>query len=233
MTNALGIDDELGDVELVEALEAAFEIKFAHDELSAVGTVGALYDILLGKLAVNDGATKCATAMSFYRLRSAIRSLGFEETLAPSSDLSFLRARGTKRQMARIEQLTGLRTPRLALTPVGMIGLTVVVLFAVAGLIASYVSAIASAAFFGVAAAGLLTMLLDPQQLEKADATLGGLSRKVAALNFARLGRMGARRNAADAWDGLLELLSEYELPKSAITRDTVFFDHQLKRAAA
>lgn len=80
---------------------------------------------------------------------------------------------------------------------------------------------------------GIAAAYFDPGKLPADCSTLSGLTRKAAPLNFGLLVQMGARHSEADVWNNLLELLSIYPLPKSEITRDTVFLQSQLKKRNA
>jgi len=73
----------------------------------------------------------------------------------------------------------------------------------------------------------------DPGKLPKGCSTLAGLTRKVAALNFGRLIKLGANHCENEIWKNLLELLSEFALPKSEITRETYFLQSQLRKNTA
>jgi hypothetical protein len=68
-----------------------------------------------------------------------------------------------------------------------------------------------------------LLVILDPGRLPKQYATLGGLSRQVAALNFRQLTRIKAQRRDQEIWAALVELLSEHSsLPLEEIGPDTM-----------
>ena len=68
-----------------------------------------------------------------------------------------------------------------------------------------------------------LLVILDPGRLPKSYATLGGLSRQVAALNFRQFVRLGAERRDKEIWAALVELLWEHSsLPLDEIHPDTL-----------
>src|SRR6266481_8998152 len=76
MMNTLGLDDDLGMVEVVINLETSFSIRFADAEVGAWRTVGDIYSTLRSRVS-NSGkrAGRCATAMTFRRLRRALSEL--------------------------------------------------------------------------------------------------------------------------------------------------------------
>jgi hypothetical protein len=238
VTNSLGLDDDLDGVELVQNLEKAFEIQIADSEAESILTVGQLYDLLLQKIPANESNRKCASAMAFYRLKRALKGLGYEAP-SPSTGLSFLEGRGAKISFKKLEHETGLRLPRPELSYGGFFGcLAVVIIFCVvlgfsAFLHRRYFSGINGftvVVVFIVVGWGIL--YFDPGKLPKSCSTLGGLARKVAALNYGRFIKTGANHRDSEIWNNLLELLSEYALPKSEIGRDTYFLQSQFRKNA-
>lgn len=237
MPNTLGLDDDLDSVELVRDLEKAFEIKIANDEAERLLTVGQLYDLLLNKIPTDDAQHKCASAMTFYRMRSAIRNLGPANHLVPASQINFLEVVGLRSSFKKIERVSGLRLPRPAMTYIGGTGC----LFMLTAFVAAFglgwffdlpllsvpIGACVASVFLGYA-----VLRFDPGKLPKGCATLGELTHKTVALNYGKLVRMGAHHSSDTLWDNLLELLSGYRLPKSEITRDTFFVQSQLQKHA-
>jgi hypothetical protein len=227
MTSTLGLDDDLDGVEFVKNIEKAFDIKFTNEEVERTSTVGEFYDLLRRKIPANDADKKCASAMTFYRLRQGLDRMGFGRRLSPSSDLHVLERGRTKSNFKTLEAETGLRLPSPAPTNSSLFGcLAVAVLFC-------------AAPFLFVASGWIVLLIvpawaaiiwLEPGKLPKDCATLGGLTRRTAALSYGRLIKSGASSSDNEMWKTLIELLSDYALPKSEITRDTVFLQ---KSAAA
>jgi len=237
MANSLGLDDDLDGVELVQTIQKAFEIEITAAEAERILIVGELYDLLLTKIPVNEVDRKCAGAITFYRLRRAIKNFGYVSAISPSSDLSFLEAHRARTIFRQLEQQTGLRLPRLEITYAGFLGCLTVALsfFAVLGFSVfahrsffSRINGVALAAIFIAVGWGFL--YFDPGKLPESCATLGGLARKVAALNYGRLIRRGANHRGSEIWKHLIELLSDYALPKSEISRDTYFLQSQFRK---
>jgi hypothetical protein len=94
-----------------------------------------------------------------------------------------------------------------------------------------------TAAFVGTVAglivAGAILKYGDPGQLPLNCDTLADLTRKAARMNYGRLVGMGARHRDEDIWENLVEALSGYALPKTEITRETVFLQSQMKKRTA
>jgi hypothetical protein len=232
MPNSLTLAGDGDEIDLVEDIERAFDVAFSNREAATVQTVGDLYDLLLLKLPPNDADRKCASAMTFYRLHRALHDMGYAESLTPASPIAFLDERNTWRAFKGLEEASGLQLPRLRLTRLGAVGCTFVL---------SALAAIAIwwmfkgldgvTAVIGVAAAiaaGAAIAWLDPKRLPRDMKTLADLVRQTAPLNFGRLAKQGARHSNSDVWDAMIAVLSEHK-PKTAITRETFFFDSQLR----
>jgi len=79
-----------------------------------------------------------------------------------------------------------------------------------------------------------LLVILDTGRLPKRYATLGGLSRQVAALNFRQLTRVAPARRDQEIWAALVELLAEHSnLPVEEIGPDTVLVQDPDRAAGA
>ena len=86
--------------------------------------------------------------------------------------------------------------------------------------------------FTGIAVGvlGLSMIRIDPGRLLDDCQTLGGLTRKVAGLNFGHLHDQGAKARDLDIWNALLEVLSEHTiLPKAEIRPETLILQKQLQ----
>lgn len=79
---------------------------------------------------------------------------------------------------------------------------------------------------------GALLVLVDPGKLPADCITLGGLSKKVAGLNFGELSSVGAAPREKDLWNALVEVLSEHVvLPKAEIQPETLLLQKELRSA--
>lgn len=233
MMNTLGLDDELDTVEVVSSLETSFSIQFTVAEVSAWRTVGDIYSTLRIRFS-NSGkrAGRCATAMTFYRLRRALSDLSIDTRLRPETPVKGLTTLTTKALFKQISARAGLRLPRPRVALWGTLGAW--------SILASFVG-LASAAVFApylwllpmlAAALGIMLLRLDPGDIPFDCQTLGDLSRKVTGLNFGKLSNEGAELQDKDLWNALVEVLSEDTfLPKLEIRPETLLLQKQLRSA--
>jgi hypothetical protein len=235
MPNTLGLDDDLDSVEIVHHLERVFDITVSKEEAARIVKVGEFHDLLLQKIPQNDADRKCASAVTFYRIRSALHRLGYGDGLTPASDIRALERGRTKVNLRSLEKEAGFYMPKTTSTRIGrrrsLCGF-IVTLVGVFSLQPGF-----AAAFLGVLAgtgvAAIIFGYFDPGKLPTNCETLGGLTKVVAAENYGRLIKMGARHGSEDIWENLIEALSHYALSKSEITRETFFLRSQLKKSAS
>lgn len=105
----------LDGVELILAIEDAFQIHIADEEAGNVSTVGDLHGLVLSNLDVRD-AKRCLTSAAFYRTRHAIvGTLGMERReIRPSTLLAALLPRSNRRANWRhIQAAMKLKVPDL------------------------------------------------------------------------------------------------------------------------
>ena len=89
MPNTLGLDDDLDGVELARDLEESFGVKFSDKEASACQTVGDIFRFLLARLPHQSSKIdRCASAMAFYRLRTAVSARGVALRRTPATRLA-------------------------------------------------------------------------------------------------------------------------------------------------
>jgi hypothetical protein len=218
---------------LVANLETSFSIRFTDAEVSAWRTVGDIYGILRSRVpSSGKRAGRCATAMTFHRLRRALSDLSIDATLRPDTPMKGVAAFTTKALFNQIRARSGLRLPRPRVALWGTLGAWFI-LASVIGLITT--------AVFGpqlwlvpvfAAALGIVLVRLDPGEVPPDCQTLGDLSSKVAGLNFGKLSQEGAEPRDKDLWNALVEVLSEDTLlPKSEIRRETFLLQKQLRSA--
>lgn len=235
MPNTLGLDDESDPVGVVQHLERVFDISVSDDdEVNRISKVGEFYDFLLKIIPPNDADAKCASAMTFYRIRSALQQLGYGAGLAPASDISVLEHGRTKANLNDLEKESGLVMPQVASSRTGRLG-------SLCGFFATLIGVFClqpglAFALLGILAGGIVAGLVnhfDPGRLPAGCKTLGGLTRVVAAENYGRLVKMGARHRSEDIWENLTTALSHHGLPKSEITRETFFLQSQFDKQAS
>jgi hypothetical protein len=235
MPNTLGLDDDLDGVEVVRNLERIFDVKVSNEEAKRIFTVGEFHDLLLSKLPPKEADKKCATAMAFYRIRSALRRLGYGDKFTPASDMRILECGRTKSNLRKLEVESGLRLPGTISTRLGrfagLLGfvMTLIIVFSLQpGFASAFLGVI-----IGLTLAGAILKYGDPGKLPLNSSTLAGIARTAAAMNYGRLVKMGARHRDEDIWENLAEALAGYALPKPEITRETFFLRSQLEKRSA
>jgi hypothetical protein len=167
--------------------------------------------------------------MTFYRLRSALRRLGYGHKLTPASDLRVLERGRTKSNLEKLEVETGLRLPRSG--PTSLANRAALFGFIVTWLVVFALQPSADTAVLGLVLGLAIVDAIfrfDPGKLSESDSTLAGFTRATTAMNYGRLVKMGARPRDKDVWDNLVEALSCY-LPRPEITRETFFLESQLR----
>ncbi|MDR3486681.1 MAG: hypothetical protein P4M05_17485 [Bradyrhizobium sp.] len=235
MPNSLGLDDDLDGVEVVRDLERIFDVRVSNEEAERIFTVGEFHDLLLSKIRPDESDKKCATAMTFYRIRSALRRLGYGDKLSPTSNMRVLERGRTKSNLRRLEVDSGLYMPRAVSTRIGRFA-TLSGFVMISAIVFSLQPAVASAFLgivVGLVVAGVILKYGDPGELPPHCGTLAGITRTVAAMNYGRLVKLGARHRDEDIWENLVGALSGYALPKLEITRETFFLQSQLQKRSA
>ncbi|MGJ5813348.1 hypothetical protein [Paludibaculum fermentans] len=102
-------------IELVLALEDAFQISIADEEASGVVTVGDLHALVLAKLKGPD-TKRCLTSAAFYRVRRGlVEVLGVDRrSIRPATLLRPMMPLGRRRTLwRRIQDRTTLKLPNL------------------------------------------------------------------------------------------------------------------------
>jgi hypothetical protein len=235
--NTLGLDDDLDGVELVRSVESAFDVRIPNSDAARMRTVGDLYDWLLDNLQAYSDGRKCASAMTFYRLRIAFGRLGVDSRMLPSTRLKFLEKGNLKQFFLGLAKETGLRVPLASPGKLTLAVCSALVILASAGLtefafLSSHGIPIL-AILVVIALAGWWVLARDKGRLPTRLSTFGELAKRMAVMNYGRLIKMGAKHTPDRVWDVLLDLLAGYALPKSQIGRETVFLKSQLKNPTA
>jgi hypothetical protein len=234
MMNTLGLDDDLDTVEVVLNLETSFGIRFTDAEIGAWRTVGDIYSTLRSRVSnLGNRAGRCATAMTFHRLRRAgLPEMSIDARLRPDTPVKGLTALTTKALFKQISAVSGLRMPRPKVALWGTLGMW--------SILASFIGLTTIAVFAPhwwpipmlAAALGIMLYQLDPGEIPPDCRTLGDLSRKVTGLNFGMLSNEGAELHDKDLWNALVEVLSEDALlPKLEIRPETLLLQKQLRSA--
>jgi hypothetical protein len=202
MAEVLGLDDELGDVELVERLQRSFAVKLDDDELLRCVVVDDLHRLLLAAVPhAERSLSGCLTAKAFYRLK---RTLTAEEPgliVRPTTPLVALA--GDRRAgdwLQWLERTSKLRMPGVEMESRGCLlmlaGIAVPIACGWIGDSVGFFLAL-PAALAGFWFARRLTRF--PKWL----ATVGDLARAVAALNVAALRIPGEPLRKREIWTAL------------------------------
>ena len=234
MANTLGLDDDLEPVEVLQDVEAAFSVRVTDAEAFECVTVGDIYGILRGRFSTSkESAGRCATAMTFYRLRRALADLSTDAGIIHSdTQVESLTPLTAKALVKQIGASSGLRLPRPRSTQLGVTGGCLIF----AGLVSLFAPAVFGPYWWPVptviVAVGIILVRLDPKQIPPDCQTVGELSRKVAGINFGNLVAEGAEPRDSHLWTALIEVLSEHTLlPKSEIQPETVLLQSQFRSA--
>jgi hypothetical protein len=233
MINTLGLDDDLDTVEVVSNLETSFSIRFTDAEISAWRTVGDIHTTLRSRVSYSrKSAGRCATAMTFHRLRRALSELSIDTRLRPDTPVNGITSLTTKALFKQISVRSGLRMPRPRVALWGSVGMW--------SILASFIGLVTTAVVgphwwpipMLAAALGIMLLWLDPGEVPPDCQTLGDISRKVTGLNFGKLSNEGAELHDKDLWNALVEVLSEDTfLPKLEIRPETLLLQKQLRSA--
>jgi hypothetical protein len=98
---------DLEEVELLQAVEAAFDVRLTDAEAEQIRTVGDLHSMLIGRLHhVERGAIPCPAAMAFRRLKRAIEGAQPRTQVRPSTELALLAERGRWSSGGVLQRLT-------------------------------------------------------------------------------------------------------------------------------
>lgn len=243
MANTLGLDDEWDPIDIVIAVEKAFDIKITDEEARAVIRVGDFADLLQRKLPQSESIGKCPSAMTFYRVRRALRIVRPDGKLASTSDLSWLDRNYTKAFCEEVRLMHGIVLPGPSATWMGRLGCwlgLLIVAIAILGMVLPHASGVRGWVALGVFVSWVPAWLLnkaDHGRLPKHLRSMDDLVEKTLRLNYGRLVAQGADARPKTVWRHLTQVLAEMSvLPAVEITRDTVClrskFDEIYDRAA-
>jgi hypothetical protein len=216
--NLVGDGDE---TDLLAALERAFGVRFADADTAGCVTVGDLFEVLKQKAPPHEGDGRCASAMTFYRLRDALTGQAPRDKILPSAKLAEIVRLPPHRFHAELERRTGLHVPMFHFAWLGNAGVTFAFLGGL-GLVALALlrSPIWPAMLSFIA--GVVMMYADQRRLP--DVTLGDFARELSMLNVATLSQGGARTTEDRLWNAYLAVLRGEIGVKGVIVRSTRLF---------
>lgn len=230
MANTLDLDPEWGAIDLLEEVEATFNIKIENEEAERCSTVGDLFDVVCAHSPNwDDHDGNCGSSMVFYRMRRSL-NLGDKRGVTPDTALA---ASGLQPNhlFKKLTDDTGLRLPSYELTWLGRTGGYLLV----GGILAAIVALVSGHWIVGglvalIALAGLPLLRADPGSLPAGTVTVADLVRRTVPLNAASLNEAGAR--PADRWSVLVALAAEHgTLPPDEIGPETFFHRKSLELA--
>lgn len=215
----------LDTVELILAVEDAFQIHIADEEASGMWTVGDLYELVVAKIRGQD-SKRCLTSVAFYRTRRGIMdTLGIDRRqIRPATPLDvILPLDGRREKWGRIQDAMKLKLPDLEHP-----GSVLLTLFAVAialtvgpGMYLKLgLGALALSFFLGLVVGGVLLKLSPALAVAfpHHDSTVGDLARDVLAINHARLVAEMGSWNKNDVWEALCRVI----VMQTAVEREKI-----------
>lgn len=233
--NSLGLDSERDGARLLHDLEQSFGVELMEEAADRWITVGDIHESLCRQFHDSGQGTKqCAVALAFFRLRLVLQEADPGARPGPGDSLRRWHGYSPRRLLHLFHRRSGLTMPGHGFAWSGIIGLTFMPI-AVAALIAF---SIFDPSRWLLPAAGIvlsaILVILDPGRLSAGTATLGGLARTVAALNFRHFSRLGVERREREIWEALMDVLSEHShLARSHIGPATLLVSHLPKNAEA
>jgi acyl carrier protein len=206
-------------VELVIEVEQAFSIKIPDDEAVRMLTPGDVHEYILANTKMANNSSVCLSAVAFYSLRRAAKSLGVRDRLRPrDSTTRMIPDSNVRGFWANLQNAAQLKLPRLR-RPAWMVAASsgVAILSAACFGYAVYRStdsefAMVVSALTAVAVTGfLLGVITIPFAIlpSKNVGTLRGLAEAVLGLNFQTLAERSNGAHSRDIWIALRAIIVE------------------------
>ncbi len=229
----LGLDDDLDSVELLIEVERVFNISITQDDAGKMLTVGDLFSCVTKKVTFGGGE-KCRTAMSYFRLRKALRELGIQGKISPETSLNDLAGKSPKKFCRRLSATADLNLPPiLELTTLGYVGCLALIfsIVAMVGLVLLHINPwIISAVFMFWMIFGIVLLCIDQETFGPNIKTIGDLSEYAGSYNYGAFAHNGGRNTPSELWSSFLDILAPYsnQLSKEDIMRDTLLLQSQM-----
>lgn len=232
MANSLDLDPEWGAIDLLEEVEATFDIEISKKEAERCCTVGDLYGVLCAHVPEwDDQQGRCGSSIVFYRLRRSL-SPSDKRGVMPSTLLASI-GLPPRRLFEKLAVGTELRLPNLELTWLGITGDFLLV----GGMVAAMVALLTKHFMIGgvlilIAVVGLPLLRQDPGRFPAGMLTIADLVRRTVPLNSTIVEEAGGR--PADRWSILVALAAEHgSLSSNEIEPGTYFHRRTLELATA
>ena len=212
--------DGLDFVEVVMAVETSLGIRFADDAFAEIRTLGQMHDLMCREAGrVPSNGAKCATSMSFYRLKAAINRSGPSRRLTPATSLKALPDFDHAKV---IDQFAGWNAPKY-LSARGFYlatGLTLAVNIPLAYSIGALSIVTGIVTFIMLLA---LAIRLMPARLPN-EKTVGELANRLAIDNLRRLAEEGAALTPQTLWKALVHIVAErLDISPDRLSRESRF----------
>jgi hypothetical protein len=217
--------DDAGDL-LVE-LEAAFGVSFGL-ELPWM-TAGDILRAVEQRVPASAEPGWCATSMTFYRLRRAVRE---QVGISPLPTTPLAEVLGTNQSKAakKLAAATGLRIGAPGFTWRGGVGCLALVVAALL-IVFKAADAVTWTALVTIIGAGILLLRTDPGRY--AASTFGDWVRSVSHQNAGFMMRLGADRRPKSLWAATVSILEAYSgVPADQIGSETALWPLEKKREA-
>lgn len=221
--NCLNLVGDGDDVDVLVSVERAFAVKISDDEAKNCETVGDLFDLVVSKLPPSHSQLAgCPTALAFFRLRAALRRLGYTQRVTPLTDLRpMFHAEGARHFHFILSREVGFALPALQFSVASIAILAFILLAAIAFafLMGSWLSLLS-----GVALMMGVGRLL-PKTIPRDVAMLGDCAVHCAIWNYGMLSKQSGVR-LRDFWNTLTTVVRESSGTDFAgiMQRDTRFF---------
>jgi len=223
--NCLNLVGDGDDIEVLHSIEEAFGVKISDEEAFGCETVGQLFDVVSSKLNISKARNlRCPTAIAFFRLRAALRRLGYVHRMTTKTDLrAIFRAHGVRRLHSSLSSEAGLQLPLLQLHPAS----TAILAFVAAcgAFVPLWVGS-----WLPVLAAAVLAIILGfvlPRTIPRRIANLGDFAVDCVAWNYGSLSAQAGGARRGDAWKALTTVVREIAGFEGKVNYDTRFFAEQ------
>jgi hypothetical protein len=237
MTNSLSWGEDNWD-DFAHWLKQQFDIEIPDEECRNIHNVGGLYDAVMVRMPPAPGNQKCAGAMAFYRLRQALNDIRAPTRIFPSTPLNGIDSKLVKEVLRGIGNSESFHVPRARDNRLCRIIFSVTFLAFVASFVLGIIAPLpahdvtATGVMVPLAIAGLGVVILQrfPDRPPEDCRAVGDLAKRIAAYNYGHFVQLGAKVHEDEVWDAMCEGLVVFAaLRTDEVTRETVFYDRQLK----
>jgi acyl carrier protein len=222
-------------VELIMAVEEAFDIQIPDREAEKLSTVGQMYAFVVNKLAFNE-LPRCQSSAVFYQARRALMDLHGvpRRSVSPSTRMDSLLPSSSRRsdwqRLSRTmeAQLPQLEPPRW----MGLLSAGRGAALLIACAAAYFVYPVSTAVIFTLGSALLIFMANQAMapfavEIPAEYATVGGTVRAVVRLNYGTQTGTKRKWDPHQVWETLRGIIAEQlGVPLEAVTADAYFVDN-------